>query len=180
MLKKRISRTNIQVKEDMYKALLKLIKKKPFSAISVSDITSEAKVSRMSFYRNYNTIEDILLEHLKEVVEKYKLEKIEDSVVESEKAFQKIEYITHCFEFFYAQHEFIDALISAGMGDMFLAKITEHFIKIWLTEENTTRKNLLKISAYAGSIYNMYREWSKDGFVELPEEVAEIFCDLRK
>ena len=67
-MKKRISQTNIQVKQNMYKALLRLMKNKPFSSIAVSDITSEAGVSRMSFYRNYNAIEDILTEHLIEVV----------------------------------------------------------------------------------------------------------------
>ena len=50
-MKKRISQTNIQVKKDMYKALLRLMEDKTFSSISVSDITSEARVSRMSFYR---------------------------------------------------------------------------------------------------------------------------------
>ena len=70
----RISQTNIQVKQDMYKALLRLMRGKPFSSISVSDITSEAGVSRMSFYRNYDAIEDILTEHLREVVEEYKAE----------------------------------------------------------------------------------------------------------
>ena len=71
-MRKRISHTNIQVKKDMYKALLYLMRDKPFSSISVSDITSEAGVSRMAFYRNYSKIEDILTEHLDEVVEKYK------------------------------------------------------------------------------------------------------------
>ena len=39
---------------------------------------------------------------------------------------------------------------------------------------------VLKISAYAGSIYNMYREWSQGEFQESPEAVAEILYDLIK
>ena len=34
-----------------------------------------------------------------------------------------------CFRFFYLHREFVDALITAGMGDLFLAKITEYLIQ---------------------------------------------------
>ncbi len=84
-MNKRISQANVYVKNEMYKALLKLLEEKSFSAISVSDITTEANVSRMSFYRNYNSIEDILIEHLDAVVEQYKIEEIDERIKETEK-----------------------------------------------------------------------------------------------
>ena len=176
-MKKRISQTNIQVKQDMYKALLRLMGDKTFSSISVSDITSEANVSRMSFYRNYNAIEDILTEHLVEVVEEYRAK---ESDTESKTVFYEKKYMLRCFRFFYLHREFIDALITAGMGDLFLAKITEYLIQKWIDVEKGTREENLRISAVAGAIYNMYREWSKGDFLELPEDVATILYDLRK
>ena len=176
-MKKRISQTNIQVKQDMYKALLRLMGDKTFSSISVSDITSEANVSRMSFYRNYNAIEDILTEHLVEVVEEYRAK---ESDTESKTVFYEKKYMLRCFRFFYLHREFIDALITAGMGDLFLAKITEYLIQKWIDAEKGTREEKLRISAFAGAIYNMYREWSKGDFLELPEDVATILYDLRK
>lgn len=42
-----------------------LLKKKPFSEISIKEIADMAQVSRNSFYRNYNDKEDILLHHLR-------------------------------------------------------------------------------------------------------------------
>lgn len=176
-MKKRISQTNIQVKQDMYKALLRLMGDKTFSSISVSDITSEANVSRMAFYRNYNAIEDILTEHLVEVVEEYRAK---ESDTESKTVFYEKKYMLRCFRFFYLHREFIDALITAGMGDLFLAKITEYLIQKWIDVEKGTREENLRISAFAGAIYNMYREWSKGDFLELPEDVATILYDLRK
>ena len=59
-------------------------------------------------------------------------------------------------------------------------KITEHLIKKWIDTESGTREETLRISAFAGAIYNMYREWSKGDFLELPEDVAAILYDLRK
>ena len=176
-MKKRISQTNIQVKQDMYKALLRLIGNKPFSSISVSDITSAAGVSRMSFYRNYNAIEDILTEHLGEVVEEYKKKEAEEYDTGSKKVFYEKKYMLRCFRFFYLHREFIDALITAGMGDLFLSKITEHLIQKWIDTEKGIREENLKISAFAGAIYNMYREWSKGDFLEQPEDVAAILYD---
>ena len=82
-MNKRISQANVYVKNEMYEALLKLLEEKSFSAISVSDITTEANVSRMSFYRNYNSIEDILIEHLDAVVEQYKIEDIDERKMET-------------------------------------------------------------------------------------------------
>ena len=178
-MKKRISQTNIHVKQDMYKALLRLMGNKPFSSIAVSDITSEAGVSRMSFYRNYNAIEDILTEHLEEVVEEYRAKELEEPDTGSEKVFYEKKYMLRCFRFFYLHREFIDALITAGMGDLFLAKITEYLIQKWIDAEKGTREENLMISAFAGAIYNMYREWSKGSFLELPEDVAAILYDLR-
>ena len=176
-MKKRISQTNIQVKQDMYKALLRLMGDKTFSSISVSDITSKANVSRMSFYRNYNAIEDILTEHLDEVVEEYRAKEPD---TESKTVFYEKKYMLRCFRFFYLHREFIDALITAGMGDLFLAKITEYLIRKWIDVEKGTREENLRISAFAGAMYNMYRAWSKGDFLELPEDVATILYDLRK
>ena len=182
-MKTRISQTNLQVKQAMYNALLTLINEKPFSSISVSDITSKAEVSRMAFYRNYQSMEEILIERLNEIVEEYKIEEIkqiETTRTTHQNIFYEKKYILHCFQFFYEHRKFINALIASGMGDLFLAKITKYLIQKWIDKENDTRNEVLKISAYAGSIYNMYREWSQGEFQESPEDVAEILYDLIK
>ncbi len=176
-MNRRISPANVHVKNEMYKALLKLLKEKSISAIRVSDITQEANVSRMSFYRNYNSVEEILTEQLNVVVEQYQKEDMDMVLQNAEQVFYGKTYMTHCFRFFFQHHTFIDTLISCGMGDLFLAKITEYLIDKWITRQgNDTREGVLKISAYAGAIYNMYREWAKGEFQEQPEEIAEILC----
>ena len=133
----------------------------------------------MSFYRNYDSIENILKEHLAEVVEEYKAKEAEEDDTEGRMAFYEKKYMLRCFRFFYLHREFIDALITAGMGDLFLAKITAYLVQKWVDIETGTREEILKISAFAGAIYNMYREWSREEFVESPEDVAAILYDLR-
>lgn len=45
----------------LYRALLRLMDEKPFSEISVSELSHRAGTSRMAFYRNYKSIGGILL-----------------------------------------------------------------------------------------------------------------------
>ena len=50
--------------ESLTEALLQLMEKKPFSEISVSELCMKAGVGRMSFYRNYSSVRDILSVYL--------------------------------------------------------------------------------------------------------------------
>ena len=49
-------------RESICTALLELMKTKEFKEISISELVRRAGVSRQSFYRNYKTKEDIVLE----------------------------------------------------------------------------------------------------------------------
>ncbi len=51
---------NYSVKWEMEKALLRLLSQKPLTDISVTDLVREAKVARVSFYRHFSSIADIL------------------------------------------------------------------------------------------------------------------------
>ena len=53
--------------ESLTEALLQLMEKKPFSEISVSELCMKAGVGRMSFYRNYSSVRDILSDILRNV-----------------------------------------------------------------------------------------------------------------
>lgn len=55
-------------------ALIILMKEKSFDKISVTDITQKAGVARLTFYRNYETKEDVLLDYFKKRLEQYLLE----------------------------------------------------------------------------------------------------------
>ena len=55
---------NEAVRESIALALIKLMKKKPLPSISVSEIVQVAGVSRSSFYRNFESKEDVLSFHI--------------------------------------------------------------------------------------------------------------------
>ena len=59
---------NLRVKRNIVRALIELMQKKNYSDISVSEITALAGVSRISYYRNYDSKEDILTESLESLM----------------------------------------------------------------------------------------------------------------
>ena len=59
---------NLRVKRNIVRALTELMQKKNYSDISVSEITALAGVSRISYYRNYDSKEDILTESLESLM----------------------------------------------------------------------------------------------------------------
>lgn len=172
---KRVNKANVQVKYDMYIALLRLLEKQNISTIGVSDLAEEAGVSRMAFYRNYNTIEDILKENLEILFTEYAKE---DAKTEEREIYCAYHYMIHCLNFFLKHHKLMDALINCGMGDMILARITEYLLQKW-APDHEKKADQMKMCIFAGAIYNIYREWAKREFKESPEELAEILSSIQ-
>ena len=65
---------NSYVKTQILNALLNMMKKMPFREITVSSLVQTAGVGRASFYRNYKSVEDVLLQEAKRVTEEWKRE----------------------------------------------------------------------------------------------------------
>ena len=62
---------NAYVTEHITGALLSLLKEKPLQDISISEIVDSAGVGRTSFYRNYETKEDVVKKHIVDLIEKW-------------------------------------------------------------------------------------------------------------
>ena len=61
---KRSNSAHQLVMDSLTEALLQLMEKKKLSQISISELCEKAGVSRISFYRNYDYISDILTKYL--------------------------------------------------------------------------------------------------------------------
>lgn len=59
-------KTKRQSTEDrFYNAVVRLMGKKDYASITVTDIAAEAGLSRMTFYRHYREVDDVLINHLR-------------------------------------------------------------------------------------------------------------------
>ena len=55
---------NAYVIEHITESMLKLLNEKPIQDISISEIVDDAGVGRTSFYRNYETKEDVVKKYI--------------------------------------------------------------------------------------------------------------------
>ena len=63
-MKKSKNTPNSLTREWMQQALLRLLRTKELSEISVTELTRTAGVARVTFYRNYNDMADVLFDYL--------------------------------------------------------------------------------------------------------------------
>ena len=108
MNSKIISQSNILSKECIVSALLQLIYIKPLSAITISELCKKAGVSRMTFYRNYNSKEEIFTKHLSEIFDEYKSDT--DCLAENNH-FYDVKIIHHYFSYLSNYKDFFNGLV---------------------------------------------------------------------
>lgn len=163
---KRISTSNILVKECIVSALLQLIKEKPLSSISISELCKKAGVSRMAFYRNYESKEDIFKKHLSEVFEEYKND---DTAHNITGMYCDRLHLRHYFDYIYKHRYFLDGLLYCGFDVIFLNMLNEYILDKWKDQSD---KYIL--TAFAGSLYNTFHLWSVSNYTEDIETLCSI------
>jgi len=171
MKNKKASQSNIFAKECIVSALLLIIEEKPLSSISISELCSRAGVSRMTFYRNYESKEDIFIKQLDEIFDTYKND---DATANLAGHYWDEAHMIHYFNYIYEYRNFMDGMIKCGFDVMFLNKLNNYVLKKWGKYEDSYR-----LIAFTGALYNMFLFWSQNKYKEdkmkLISKIVELF-----
>ena len=161
---------NTWVKRQITAALLNLLKEKKLADISVSELTEMAGVGRVSFYRNYQTKEDILREESDRLIREWG--KLYEANPESapETLFPSL------FDFYREHRDFYTTLYEAGMSTIMMDTIIS---TIQITPEMPNLEAYMK-SFWAYGIYGWMLEWIKRGMQESGSELIGLFQLARK
>ena len=153
------------VKKQLTTALLALLKEKPLSDISISELADRAEVGRVSFYRNYKNKEDILKEESDRLIKEWG--KLYESNPESapETLFPSL------FDFYRDHRDFYATLYDAGMSSIMMETIIG---TIRITPEMQNLEAYMK-SFWAYGIYGWMLEWIKRGMQENGKELSTLF-----
>lgn len=93
----------LQSKKYITIALLQLMEKHPYEGITIKDITDQAGVARLTFYRNFTNKDDVLKKHLQNMFTHYMKElENENSLVNA---------LTVCFSYWKSNGHFTELLI---------------------------------------------------------------------
>ncbi len=150
------------VTEYITDALLLLLKKVPYNEISVTALCDKAGVTRMSFYRNFNTKEDVLEAWISSITEDF----LRDSRI-SYKNDSPRQYFTKLFTHMKKHADICLAIYNAGL--IYLVK--DEFDHIFLTLHKDEYDEY-KSYFLAGGIYNIFFLWLIRGCKESPQQLA--------
>lgn len=151
-------------KDYIIEAFLQLLKKQGFENITITDIVKKAGVTRMTFYRNFNSKEEIIKSHL---------DAITDEFIKNGRILYKPnhfkEYITNIFTHLEKNREL--ALILYQSNILYFLK--DEFDRIFLAKAKS-RNEEYRYAFFSGGLYNLYYYWIKNNFTETPEKLADI------
>lgn len=120
-------------KECLYTALLQLMETTPYDQISITDITARAGVSRMAYYRNYESKDDILLQRMEELLSDFQREIYLDESITAKEFWPR---------YFWKFHK--EPIVAAMMQANLLDQMSIYHVKT--TYEIFTRKFLWDLS----------------------------------
>lgn len=157
---------NRRVKNEIARAFFYLLKGNQADSISVSSITAKAGVSRMAYYRNFETKMDIIDYYLGEA-----LWNDFEMLYGNDPEFYKHEYGVAFFKTM-QKHR-----------DLFLLLEERGYSQAVLNAFDSTNEGLIgdmpsnsieryKLYCYSGASYNCMMAWLKSGCKESPEEMS--------
>ena len=146
---------NLFVRDCITKALFKLMKSKNYHDITVSALVKTAGVSRNSFYRNYQSIEDILRQYLVEQTSQWWNEYIADP---------NPNIIAETFQHFLNMREEILLLYRAGLSHLLM----EHIILCGKQSLTGEVSNAYQTAFMSGGLCGLTNEWILRGMKEAP------------
>ena len=156
---------NSYVKKQITAALLGLLKEKSITDISISELTHRAQIGRVSFYRNYQTKEDILRAESDRLIKEWGRRYETNPESSPETLFPSL------FDFYREHKEYYAILYQAGMASIMLETILN---TIQITDEMENLEAYMK-SFWAYGIYGWMIEWIKRGMPESGSELLALF-----
>lgn len=151
-------------------ALILLLEEKAYDNISITDISDKAGVSRMTYYRNYNDKDDILVDYFLELGDYF----IAEHLIGTE-GLTLHSVMEKMASFFKANLSLISAINKANLS----YRLTEELINLllkWIPEVKTNTFSQYSSSFYVGGILATFRFWCASGMNESPDEIADMIC----
>ena len=170
-------RENHSVKSEIENAFLRLMTQKSYLDITVTDIVQEAKVARVSFYRNFSSISEVLDSIADETAEKLDIEFLPLLDTADERKLR--EYLFNYFYQISLNYKEMWAIRGLNM-DLFTKCLGE---KIHEKRKATEPENPAISEKYGWAVKlcvldGVSRKWIADGMKETPEEMIDYVMPI--
>lgn len=165
----------VRSRQMLMDALIRLMDKKEYSKINVTEIVEEAQLVRKTFYRNYETKDEVLNDYIEILVQEY-IDALGD-ITDENFTLQKFAQIY--FEFWQKQVEFLILLDKNDMIYLIQNRLTnpDPIIKKMAGCEQISEEDDLRncCTAYvAGGFWYVLFDWVHSGAKKSPEDMASL------
>jgi len=162
--------TNEMIRDYVVEALLILMHTKDYNSITIGQITEKAGVNRSTYYRNFDSKEDIIRRFYARL-----LEKSLDSMGENAKASTR-SYLKVHFNTFYEKRDELLLIHKAGLSYLLLDVLNMIFIDKQHLEHDFIRE--ISIYYHTGGIFNSFLLWFEKGMSISPDDFASICAEI--
>lgn len=161
---------NTYVKKQITDAILSLLEENELCDISIGDITELAQVSRISFYRNYNSKEDIVREKVFRLFDEW--QKDNDTIRIKEETGADELMLSDLFGFLKSNDAFFLLLKKRNL--FYLVRDT---LKLMIGPKPDDSNSAAYFSAFVcNGLYGWIDEWLSRGMQESQEKMLEMLC----
>ena len=161
---------NESVKEAIEIALMRLLQEKDINKITVTELTDFAGVGRSSFYRNFESIENVAVGYVNRIYREYFKEKPANPNSYKKSAF--LPFLKERYVFIEQHKDIFSVLHRNGILNSVLMKMDSKIKKQFLIADvDESRYFSAMIMSFSAGVID---EWVSGGMKESPEELSEI------
>ncbi len=164
---------NKMIRESIALALIQLMAKKPFTKISISEIVKVAGVSRSSFYRNFDSKEQILISYIYNLYNDFFDAKDILSIYPKQADLEH--FLLPRFHFIKQNKDFFTALRKNNLLYYIFEQMEPELILLLCGQDNSLSHYYCAM--FSGSCASIVRSWIDNDFRETEEEMATIFAN---
>ena len=157
------------LKECMADSLLRLMKEKPFSKITVNEIAQAAGVNRSTWFRNFDTKNEALT---------FKLVRLWYLWADDHGIEERCRYTLDNAEDFFAFNDSIKELLSEIYREGLQACVYNAFYQVMMPQYGADPAECYEARFYSYGLFGLLDEWIKRGFCETPEQITALFQEM--
>ena len=157
------------LKECISDSLLKLMKDKEFSKITINEITDGANVNRSTWFRNYTTKNEALT---------FKLVQLWNRWADEHELLERHRYtIDNAKDFFLFNYE--NRQILSRICEAYLqSAIYDAFYQVMMPQFGADAEECYQSIFYSYGLFGLLDEWVRREFFETPEEMTRLFYKM--
>ena len=162
-------------------ALLELMKDHSYSKMSVAHIATESGVARPTFYLHFHSKDDLLIAYIDEMFEKFYAE-IEKHITQNKDANPIIGSIM--FQQWSDNAIFARLLVQGDIESLMMSQFKNYVARVvecFMSAHNIPNQaGLLPyvVDYLAGASFMMITRWVREGLLETPEVIGELYASL--